>query len=245
MLLREPDRTSECCGRRGLRSIASHRALGREARCSKPGSADSPSRCIVACASSLPLTSTTTRAPHRHDHRRAARRDWEQARSAARIAWIEPERLHLTLQFIGEVSDESADAIVTRLRPRRPSAAVRDAPRVASARFPPSGRPRVVWLGVDARRRARADLHAEIARRLADIASGARRGRSRRTSPWRASEDGGRSRDSERIAERRSGARRRTVHRPRDAVPEPALAARSNVHAAADARSLTGAERVA
>jgi 2'-5' RNA ligase len=93
----------------------------------------------------------------------------EGARSAARISWIESERLHLTLQFIGEVSDAAGEAIVTRLRP--PVALPPFEMRLGDiGTFPPAGRPRVVWLGIERGGEGLVRLHAEVARRLADVA---------------------------------------------------------------------------
>lgn len=121
----------------------------------------------------------------------------EEARSAARISWIESGRLHLTLQFIGEVSDAAGEAIVTRLRPP-----VHLPPFEMRLRhigtFPPSGRPRVVWLGVE-RGDGLVRLQAEIGQRLADIAF---RRESRPFSPHLTLarvRDGGSRVDSERI----------------------------------------------
>ena len=98
----------------------------------------------------------------------ALRADSEQARSGARIAWIVPDRLHLTLQFIGEVSGDVTDAVLARLRPAfdLPSFDMRFG-RLGT--FPPSGRPRVVWLSVDRGAEGLGVLHAEVARRLADV----------------------------------------------------------------------------
>jgi RNA 2',3'-cyclic 3'-phosphodiesterase len=92
----------------------------------------------------------------------------EQAGSKARISWIVRERLHLTLQFIGEVREPMVDAIVTRLRPAFDLAAF-ELRFDGVGTFPPAGRPRVVWLGVDRGAEQLAALHAETARRLADV----------------------------------------------------------------------------
>lgn len=63
-----------------------------------------------------------------------------------RARWTPPERLHLTLRFIGDVSEDQLHRIADAL------AAVRVAPFPLGAEgagfFPPRGRPRVVWTGV-------------------------------------------------------------------------------------------------
>jgi RNA 2',3'-cyclic 3'-phosphodiesterase len=99
----------------------------------------------------------------------ALRAEMEQAPSPARISWLVPERLHLTLQFIGHVSEAVADAIAARVLPAFPIAPF--SIRLGGmGTFPSSGRPRVVWLGVEAGADGLAVLHAEVTRRLADIA---------------------------------------------------------------------------
>jgi 2'-5' RNA ligase len=98
----------------------------------------------------------------------ALRAGMEVARSATRVSWIAPERLHLTLQFIGEVSEDVAAAIQTRLRPPF------DVP-VFEIRFDgvgtfPAGRPpRVVWLGIDRGGDGLAALHQDVQRRLENV----------------------------------------------------------------------------
>ena len=93
----------------------------------------------------------------------------EASRSATRVSWIAPDRLHLTLQFIGEVSEDTAAAIQARLRPPFEHRAfeLRFA-RVGT--FPPGRRPRVVWLGINQGADGLAALHAEVQRRLEDVA---------------------------------------------------------------------------
>jgi 2'-5' RNA ligase len=99
----------------------------------------------------------------------ALRREMDASNSAARVSWIAPERLHLTLQFIGEVSEAVTAAIETRLRPPFDLHTFEMRfDRVGT--FPPGGRPRVVWLGIDRGADGLAALHEEVQRRLADVA---------------------------------------------------------------------------
>jgi RNA 2',3'-cyclic 3'-phosphodiesterase len=92
----------------------------------------------------------------------------EAAQSTARVSWVAPDRLHLTLQFIGQVSEDTAAAIEARLGP--PFELPAFEMRLGSiGTFPPGGRPRVVWLGLDRGADARAALHEEVQRRLADV----------------------------------------------------------------------------
>jgi 2'-5' RNA ligase len=81
-------------------------------------------------------------------------------------SWVPPERLHLTLAFLGEVSDHVAARVADRL-----GEAVRDvAPfslRIAGGgAFPRPARPRVLWAGVAGDVDALASL-ARVVRRAA------------------------------------------------------------------------------
>jgi 2'-5' RNA ligase len=92
----------------------------------------------------------------------------EVGRSAAAVTWVAPERLHLTLQFIGEVGDDVAKDIAERLR-----APFQLAPFEmcfgGMGTFPAAGRPRVAWLGIERGAEALAAVHAEITRRLEGV----------------------------------------------------------------------------
>jgi 2'-5' RNA ligase len=62
------------------------------------------------------------------------------------VNWTNPEQLHLTLRFIGDVPDEKIESVTTHL------AAVRVEPFVLPVEgvgvFPPKAPPRVMWIGV-------------------------------------------------------------------------------------------------
>jgi RNA 2',3'-cyclic 3'-phosphodiesterase len=82
--------------------------------------------------------------------------------------WIASSNLHITLWFIGEVDPERARRI----------AGAFDAPLTTPAfdlhlagfgAFPPSGAPRVLWLGVTGGAESLARIHAEVAARLAPV----------------------------------------------------------------------------
>jgi len=64
------------------------------------------------------------------------------------VRWLTPDHLHLTIRFIGEVDDALAAAV------REGLAAEGLAPFTCRlrgvGRFPPKGRPRVIWTGVEA-----------------------------------------------------------------------------------------------
>ena len=78
------------------------------------------------------------------------------------VAWAPPERLHLTLRFLGETPVGHIPALRERLR------AIRVAPFILPVEglgvFPPRGRPRVLWCGVG---RGHPHLH-QLRQRLDD-----------------------------------------------------------------------------
>ncbi|HAF11980.1 MAG TPA: RNA 2',3'-cyclic phosphodiesterase [Chloroflexi bacterium] len=61
---------------------------------------------------------------------------------------VQPELMHVTLAFLGWTPDEQLDAAVDAARAAAAGAAAFDLAFGGVGRFPASGRPRVVWLGV-------------------------------------------------------------------------------------------------
>ena len=85
-----------------------------------------------------------------------------------RIRWVAPERLHVTLRFLGEVTASDADAVRAALRsPLETGVFAARVSRLGC--FPPSGPPRVLWLGIGEDGDGMADLRAELDRRLASV----------------------------------------------------------------------------
>jgi 2'-5' RNA ligase len=72
------------------------------------------------------------------------------ARSGAECKWVEPENLHVTLLFLGEVVDRDVPALCEAVA----EVCAKQAPFGASVEsagcFPNARRPRVVWVGVGA-----------------------------------------------------------------------------------------------
>ncbi len=85
-------------------------------------------------------------------------------RQGGRMRWIPAGNLHITLWFLGEVQDDRTDAI-TRALGVPFGLAPFDLHLSGLGIFPPSGAPRVVWLGTRGEE-ALARLHAELAARL-------------------------------------------------------------------------------
>jgi 2'-5' RNA ligase len=65
-----------------------------------------------------------------------------------RARWIEPENLHITLWFIGEVPDARVDHIAEALKNPGFTIPPFDLSLGGCGVFPPSGQPRVFWIGV-------------------------------------------------------------------------------------------------
>jgi RNA 2',3'-cyclic 3'-phosphodiesterase len=83
--------------------------------------------------------------------------------------WIAPENLHITLWFIGEVADAHGDAIADVLKQSPFSIPPFDLGLAGCGAFPPSGPPRVFWIGVNRGAREMADLYRETGDRLAPL----------------------------------------------------------------------------
>ena len=84
------------------------------------------------------------------------------------IRWIPADNLHLTIWFLGEVADARCEPVLDALRP-----AVDDRPFQLHlsdlGTFPPSGSPRVLWMGVSEGAEALARLHDAVGTRLAPL----------------------------------------------------------------------------
>ena len=92
----------------------------------------------------------------------------KRARLDVDARWVPASNVHVTLWFIGEVDDERAGRIREAL-----SAPFAASPFMLHARglgaFPPSGPPRVFWIGIAKGAESLASLHAELAPRLAPL----------------------------------------------------------------------------
>lgn len=88
-------------------------------------------------------------------------------RHDAKISWVKPSNIHLTLRFLGDVATRSIPAVEAAVE----RAALRSQPVVievgTTGCFPSVKRPRVFWVGLTAVPDALADLHAMIEEELA------------------------------------------------------------------------------
>ena len=98
----------------------------------------------------------------------ALRARYERRRGAPQVRWVSPDRLHLTLLFVGHVPADTAQQIATRLTVPFDSPAF-DIALGGLGTFPATGGPRVVWLGISEGAAALQVVAREVAARLADV----------------------------------------------------------------------------
>lgn len=81
------------------------------------------------------------------------------------IRWVAPGHMHLTVWFLGEVSDARAAVVIDALGPPLPMPAF-DVHVAGFGVFPPSGAPRVIWMGLSSGRAELARAHDLVGERL-------------------------------------------------------------------------------
>ena len=86
----------------------------------------------------------------------------------ARITWAAPERLHVTVRFIGEADEARSGAIRSALGPTI-DASVFDVTVEGVGAFPPKGAPRVFWAGLTEGRAGLLDVELAVSGRLESI----------------------------------------------------------------------------
>jgi 2'-5' RNA ligase len=91
-----------------------------------------------------------------------------QLASRVEARWISAANLHITLWFIGEVDDRRGEQVLDAVGSRFEEPAFDIAIEGLGA-FPPSGSPRVFWLGVGSGSENLGRLHAELAVRLGPL----------------------------------------------------------------------------
>ena len=79
---------------------------------------------------------------------------------------VRPELMHVTLAFLGWIPDEQLDAVGAATRAAAVGHDAFDLSFAGAGRFPPAGRPKVVWLGVGEGAGALDDLAASVTTEL-------------------------------------------------------------------------------
>ena len=109
------------------------------------------------------------------------------ARTGTEVKWVEPENLHVTLLFLGEVDERQIPSVcrlVAEETARRPGFLM----AVQSAGcFPNPRRPRILWVGTGEGTDELVSLHDALEGRCKSWAIAARSDNTRRTSHWGAS----------------------------------------------------------
>lgn len=99
---------------------------------------------------------------------RELRRRADAAADRAKITWVPPDRMHLTVRFIGEVDEGKATAIGAAL-----GAPVEVEPfnltLCGAGTFPSRGTPRVIWVGVTEGREGLLAVEREVTSRLTPL----------------------------------------------------------------------------
>jgi len=83
----------------------------------------------------------------------------------SRVGWVAPDRVHVTLHFIGELSESRVGELIAAVE-RPLDVAPFDLALGGLGLFPPRGRPRVLWVGVERGGAAVGELHAATGKRL-------------------------------------------------------------------------------
>jgi 2'-5' RNA ligase len=87
---------------------------------------------------------------------------------ALKLRWVSPASLHLTLWFLGEVSEERTESVRAALMPPWRTGAFSLALGGAGV-FPEAGLPRVLWLGLREGAQGCRALHEELRERLGPL----------------------------------------------------------------------------
>ena len=86
--------------------------------------------------------------------------------SDARVTWVKPENMHVTLKFLGEQTDESMATICRVVMAAARDVSPFDFECHGAGAFPNCRRPRTVWLGVREGTSSLQQLHRHIEKKL-------------------------------------------------------------------------------
>jgi 2'-5' RNA ligase len=85
-----------------------------------------------------------------------------EAQTGVRASWERPEKLHLTLKFLGEIELPRVEALTRAAGRAAEGLRPFDLSVVGTGSFPPKGPPRVLWLGVEDPSGLLARLHSRL-----------------------------------------------------------------------------------
>ena len=81
--------------------------------------------------------------------RRAARLIEQLAASVGNVKWVEPQHMHLTLQFLGDVPQTDVHKVCLAVRRAVVGCVPFAMSLLGAGAFPHAGRPSTIWIGVD------------------------------------------------------------------------------------------------
>lgn len=93
------------------------------------------------------------------------REPMDRAGRQSRVGWVAPDRVHVTLHFIGELTESRVGELTAAVE-RPLDVAPFDSGLGGLGLFPPRGRPRVLWVGVERGSAAVGALRAATGKRL-------------------------------------------------------------------------------
>ena len=102
--------------------------------------------------------------------RAAAELIHEISRTRARVSWVAPTNLHVTLKFLGEIEQDSVAEICSAVSAAIEQASVPVQLALSGVgAFPSDDRPRTIWIGAATSSDRLAELHRDIDTELADV----------------------------------------------------------------------------
>ncbi len=91
------------------------------------------------------------------------------AESQADVKWVEAQNLHVTMRFLGEMSEKPLEEVRRRLEAIGRAAPVCEAQLSQPGAFPSIRSPRVIWMGLGAGAKALARIAARIDKELRSL----------------------------------------------------------------------------
>lgn len=91
---------------------------------------------------------------------------WKLSHTGARVKWVEPENLHVTLVFLGEVAGEDEGLLTELLTATITKEPAFELNLLGLGAFPNRHRPKTLWVGIEQGASELQRLHAELASQL-------------------------------------------------------------------------------
>ncbi len=90
------------------------------------------------------------------------------AEAGVRVAWVPPQNMHVTIRFLGQITEPMAYAIKDMLKPITDTTNAFEFELTGLGAFPNLDKPRVLWVGVNQGQEAIAKLHDSVYARLVE-----------------------------------------------------------------------------